>query len=55
MQFLGPDKILIVTPAEASLRDLSLKKVLWSASLGAPGGGCLQCHRGFRPAGFRRP
>ena len=36
MQFLGPDKILIVTPAEASLRDLSLKKVLWSASLGAP-------------------
>ena len=36
MQFLGPDKILIVTPAEASLRDLSLKKVLWSASLRAP-------------------
>ena len=27
IQFLGPDKILIVTPAEASLRDLSLKKV----------------------------
>jgi len=36
IQFLGPDKILMVTSAEASLRDLSLKKVLWSASLGAP-------------------
>ena len=35
MRFLGPDKILIVTLAQASLRDLSLKKVLWSASLGA--------------------
>jgi hypothetical protein len=36
MRFFGPDRILIVTPAEASLRDLSLKKVLWSARLRAP-------------------
>ena len=36
MQFLGPEKILIVTPAEASLRDLSLKKVLWSTRLREP-------------------
>jgi hypothetical protein len=33
MWFFGPDKILIVTPTEASLRDPSLKKVLWSAPL----------------------
>jgi hypothetical protein len=36
LQFQGPDKILIVTPAEASLRDLSLKKVLWSTPFDAP-------------------
>jgi len=36
LRFLGPDKILMVTPSEASLRDLSLKKVLWSARLRAP-------------------
>ena len=28
MRFLGPDKILVVTPTEASLRDLSLKRFL---------------------------
>ena len=33
IQFLGPDKILIATASEASLRDPSLKKVLWSAHL----------------------
>jgi hypothetical protein len=36
MRFLGPDKILIVTPAAASLRDLSLKKVLWFVRLREP-------------------
>jgi outer membrane protein assembly factor BamB len=33
IQFLGPGKILIATANEASLRDLSLEKVLWSARL----------------------
>jgi|GEM_PF-882325 hypothetical protein len=41
VEFLGRDKILIVTAGEAALRDLSLKKVFWSAKLGdnpaAPG------------------
>jgi hypothetical protein len=37
VQFLGRDRILVVTPAEASLRDLSLKKIAWSASLNDPG------------------
>jgi hypothetical protein len=39
IQFLGPDKILIVTKAEASLRDLSLKKIIWSADLPPSSGG----------------
>ena len=36
IEFLGPDKILIVTSAEAGLRDLTLKKVLWSTRLREP-------------------
>ena len=36
IQFFGPDKVLIVTAKEASLRDLSLKKIIWSADLGNP-------------------
>jgi hypothetical protein len=36
IQFFGPDKILIVTKAEASLRDLSLKRTIWSTDLGDP-------------------
>jgi outer membrane protein assembly factor BamB len=33
VQFLGPAKILIVTKTEASLRDISLNKILWSVRL----------------------
>ena len=36
IQFFGPDRILIVTAKAASLRDLSLKKIIWSADLGNP-------------------
>jgi hypothetical protein len=36
IQFFGPDKILIVTKTEAGLRDLSLKRIVWSADLGDP-------------------
>ena len=39
IQFLSPDKILIVTARQASLRDLSLKKIIWSADLSSSSAG----------------
>ena len=38
VQFLGPDKILIVTLTEASLRDLSLEKTFWTTPLASTAG-----------------
>jgi outer membrane protein assembly factor BamB len=38
VKFLGPDKIIIVTPTDASLRDLSLAKTFWTTPLASPMG-----------------
>jgi outer membrane protein assembly factor BamB len=52
VQFLGRDKILIVTNGGAALRDLSLKNLLWSAKLGGgPDGQAPAAPRVFEDRG----
>ena len=33
VRFIGPDRVLVATPTEATLRDVSLEKVIWNTAL----------------------